>query len=143
MARVSAQTRLALKTDEETEHKKAAIAQWRINAEVAGVALVTADREGKLQDWHITLEKKINKLRPLQAIYSPAATLALQMEEVDCNPNAAPVPVEKAKIWLPSELTVQQHAMRCQRGLGDMESRLHKSQCSDALANLQSRLHAK
>ncbi|KAJ7017500.1 hypothetical protein C8F04DRAFT_1279279 [Mycena alexandri] len=146
-----AETRLALKADEEAEARKGVTAflvaglqvedaQRRILAEMAGLALMTADREGKLQERRLAL---ISKLRTLQRIYTPGAIAAMEREEATRDPNAPPVPIEKTKLYLPSGLTEQQHATGCQRGIPAMEAKLRLAQCGDALANIRCRLHGK
>ncbi|KAJ7039475.1 hypothetical protein C8F04DRAFT_1254756 [Mycena alexandri] len=154
-----AETRLALKADEEAEARKGNTpihgtsitaflvaglqvedAQRRILAEMAGLALMTADREGKLQERRLAL---ISKLRTLQRIYTPGAIAAMEREEATRDPNAPPVPIEKTKLYLPSGLTEQQRATGCQRGIPAMEAKLRLAQCGDALANIRCRLHGK
>ncbi|KAJ7896572.1 hypothetical protein B0H13DRAFT_1885077 [Mycena leptocephala] len=117
-----AQTRLALKNDEEEEARKGGAliyglqledAQRRIKTEIAGVALVTADRQ------------------------------AVERDEARRDPEAAPVLVEKIRLYLPSDLTTHERTYGCQQGLPEMEARLCEAQCHDALANIRTRLHAK
>ncbi|KAJ6503466.1 hypothetical protein C8R47DRAFT_969052 [Mycena vitilis] len=157
-----AQTRLALKADEEAEARKGNApihgtsvtaflvaglqledAQRRMLAEIAGFALLTADREGKLQERRLAMVGKVRKLRNLQKIYTPAAIAALERDEAARDPDAAPIPMEKIQLYLPSELTESERRYGCQRGVAEMEAKLRLSQCGDALANVRRRLHAK
>ncbi|KAJ7688489.1 hypothetical protein B0H16DRAFT_1753102 [Mycena metata] len=92
-----AETRLALKVDEEAEarignapiHGTSVTAflvaglqvedtQRRILAEMGGLALMTADREGKLQERCLAL---ISKLRNLQRVYTPGAIAVMERED--------------------------------------------------------------
>ncbi|KAJ7036232.1 hypothetical protein C8F04DRAFT_1258078 [Mycena alexandri] len=157
-----AETRLALKADEEAEARRGGApihgtsvtaflvaglqvedAQRRIIAETAGLALMTADREGKLQERRLALISKLRKLRNLQQIYTPAAIAAMERQETARDPDAPPAPIEKTKLYLPSGLTEQERVTGCQRGIVGMEAKLRLAQCGDALANIRSRLHGK
>ncbi|KAJ7038551.1 hypothetical protein C8F04DRAFT_1255829 [Mycena alexandri] len=157
-----AETRLALKADEEAEARKGDApvhgtsataflvaglqvedAQRRILAEMAGLALTTADREGKLQERRLALIGKLRKLRSLQKIYTPAAIAAVEREEAARDPDAPPMPIEKIKLYLPSEIPERERIQGCQRGIVSMEAKLRLAQCGDALANIRSRLHRK
>jgi hypothetical protein len=115
----------------------------RILAEVGGLALLTADREGKLQERRIALIAKLRKLRNLQKIFTPAAIAALERDEAARDPDAPPIPMEKVKLYLPSALTESERRYGCQRGVVEMEAKLRLAQCGDALANIRCRLHAK
>ncbi|KAJ6493720.1 hypothetical protein C8R47DRAFT_1213989 [Mycena vitilis] len=157
-----AQTRLALKAEEEAEARKGNApihgtsvtaflvaglqledTQRRILAETAGTALLTADREGKLQERRLAMLAKMRKLRNLQKIFTPAAIAALERDEAARDPDARPLPMEKVKLYLPSELTEQERQYGCQRGVAEIEAKLRLAQCGDALATIRSRLHAK
>ncbi|KAJ7840769.1 hypothetical protein B0H13DRAFT_2366052 [Mycena leptocephala] len=157
-----AETRLALKADEEAEARKGNTpvhgtsvttflvaglqledAQRRILAEVGGLALLTADREGKLQERRIALIAKLRKLRNLQKIFTPAAIAALERDEAARDLDAPPIPMEKVKLYLPSALTESECRYGCQRGVVEVEAKLRLAQCGDALANIHCRLHAK
>jgi hypothetical protein len=104
---------------------------------------VTADRQGKIQERRIALLAKLRTLRSLQALYSPAVVAAVERDEARRDPEAAPVLVEKIRLYLPSDLTTHERTYGCQRGLPEMEARLREAQCHDALANIRTRLHAK
>jgi hypothetical protein len=110
---------------------------------MAGFTLLTADREGKLQERRLAMIGKMRKLRNLQNIFTPGAITALERDEAARDPDAAPIPIEKVKLYLPSELTGSDLRYGCQRGVAEMEARLRVAQCDDALANIRSRLHAK
>ncbi|KAJ7179732.1 hypothetical protein C8R46DRAFT_1160195 [Mycena filopes] len=157
-----AQTRLELKADEEAEARKGTApvhgtsvtaflvaglqledAQRRILAEVAGLALMTADREGELQERRIAMISKLRKFRNLQKLYTPGAIAALERDDAARDSDAPPVAMERVKLYLPSELTGAEREHGCQRGVGEMEGRLRLAQCGDALANIRCRLHAK
>ncbi|KAJ7178324.1 hypothetical protein C8R43DRAFT_871505 [Mycena crocata] len=118
-------------------------AQRRIVAEVAGTALLTADREGKLYDWRRTLLVKIGKFRKLQDIYMPGAAEAIAAHETGRVFEAAPPKAEKIKLWMPSEMDGGSELHGCVQGLLEMEAKLRVGQCTNALAKLRARLHAK
>ncbi|KAJ7807053.1 hypothetical protein B0H13DRAFT_2386681 [Mycena leptocephala] len=117
--------------------------QRRIKAQLAGTALVTADRESKLQEHRLALQAKLRPFRVLQHIYTPAVIHAVDREERARNPDAAPVRAENVRLFLPSQLTEAERAGGCQEGLAEMEAKLREAQCGDALVKLRSRLHAK
>ncbi|KAJ7441683.1 hypothetical protein B0H11DRAFT_1932864, partial [Mycena galericulata] len=57
------------------------VAQRRILTEIAGTALVTADREGKLHEWRRTLLVKIGTFRDLQRRFMPGAAHTIAQAE--------------------------------------------------------------
>ncbi|KAJ7142169.1 hypothetical protein C8R46DRAFT_1233204 [Mycena filopes] len=156
-----AQIRAALKDDEEEAaargtaplHGTSATAfltaglqledtQRRIKAEIAGMTLVTADRQSKLQESRIALMAKLRPFRALQEVYTPGAVTALARVERARNPDATPVKAENMRLFLPSELTADERGT-CREGLVEMEGKLREGQCGDALVLLRARLHAK
>ncbi|KAJ7436806.1 hypothetical protein B0H11DRAFT_1754347 [Mycena galericulata] len=157
-----AQIRLSLKKDEEQEARKGGSplhgvsataflvaglqledAQRRIKSEIAGHALVTADQESKIQERRLTFLSKYRKFQRLQEIYTPGAVRASQAAEAARDPDASPVPAEKIRLFMPSELSAGEREHGCQRGIAEMEARLREAQCSDALIALRSHLHSK
>jgi hypothetical protein len=117
----------------------------RIIAEVAGTALLTADRESKLHDWCRALLVKIDKFRDLQKIYMPGAAQVIEVAETARDPDAPPPKPEKIKLWMLSEMpaTGDDPFRGCIKGLLDMEAKLRMAQCNNALVKLRARLHAK
>ncbi|KAJ7712107.1 hypothetical protein B0H16DRAFT_1744534 [Mycena metata] len=112
--------------------------QRRIKAELAGSAIITADRESKLQEHRLAFLAKLRVFRALQQIYTPAAIRAVENVERGRVPDMPPVKAEHIRLFLPSSLTATQRAKGCQEGFPEMEA-----QCTDALTKLRSRLHAK
>ncbi|KAJ7229596.1 hypothetical protein C8J57DRAFT_1251782 [Mycena rebaudengoi] len=148
-----AETRLMLKKDEEAEARKGGSplhgtsataflvaglqledAQHRILSEIAGRALITADRASKIQERCLTFFAKLRKFRALQLIYMPGCRT---------NTDAPLVNAENVKLWLPSDLPEADRERGCLHGIADMEARLREAQASDALKILRSRLHTK
>ncbi|KAJ7429171.1 hypothetical protein B0H11DRAFT_1769442 [Mycena galericulata] len=117
-------------------------AQRRIKAEVKGVTLVTADRSSQIQELRIAFLKKLKTFERLQLIFMPGVDTLKQEAEEARDPELPAPKAEDIKLWLPSELTVEQRRSACRRGLGGMEAKLREGQCTDALNNLRSRLHA-
>ncbi|KAJ7799721.1 hypothetical protein B0H14DRAFT_3491392 [Mycena olivaceomarginata] len=117
-----AQVRLQLKQDEEKE-LRIEQNQRRIIAEVAGTALVAADREQKIQELRLTTLKKIATFRKLQAIYMPGAASAIETDEAGRDPD--------------------EPSTRCIKNLPDMEVKMRIAQCDNALVVMRGRLHAK
>ncbi|KAJ7704630.1 hypothetical protein B0H14DRAFT_2416236 [Mycena olivaceomarginata] len=157
-----AQVRLQLKQDEEKElrggaaplHGTSATAfltaglqieqnQRRIIAEVAGTALVAADREQKIQELRLTTLKKIATFRKLQAIYMPGAASAIETDEAGRDPDEPPPRVEKIKLYMPSDLSAADRLSGCIKNLPDMEVKMRIAQCDNALVVMRGRLHAK
>ncbi|KAJ7429083.1 hypothetical protein B0H11DRAFT_1769987, partial [Mycena galericulata] len=157
-----AQIRVALKKDEEEAARKGGSplhgvsataflvaglqleeAQRRIKSEIAGHALVTADQESKIQERRLAFFSKYRKFQRLQEIYTPGAARACEAAEAARDPDAPPVPAEKIKLFMPSELSAEEREHGCQRGIAAMEARLREAQCSDALIALRSHLHSK
>ncbi|KAJ7836173.1 hypothetical protein B0H13DRAFT_1652321 [Mycena leptocephala] len=117
--------------------------QRRIKAQIAGMTLVTADRESKIQEHRLALQAKLRPFRALQQIYTPGAVRTVERAESSRDPDAPVVKPENMALFLPSALTDAEHTMGCQDGLAEMEARLCEAQCNDALVKLRSRLHAK
>ncbi|KAF8183500.1 hypothetical protein K438DRAFT_1907965 [Mycena galopus ATCC 62051] len=77
------------------------------------------------------LNRSIQRLRTLQATYTPASILML-----DCQPMAVP-------LFLPSALTAAQRTSELMRGLAAIEQSLREAQCSTSLERLRHHLHVK
>ncbi|KAJ7432735.1 hypothetical protein FB451DRAFT_1155630 [Mycena latifolia] len=120
--------------------------QRRIIAELAGSALVAADRENKIEEWRHTLLVKIATFRNLQKIYMPGAAAVIAAAEASRDADEAPPKPEKIKLWMPSEMSAESgdDTLRgCVWGLLGMEARMRVAQCENSLVALRSRLHAK
>ncbi|KAJ7457085.1 hypothetical protein FB451DRAFT_1510779 [Mycena latifolia] len=87
---------------------------------------------------------KLRKFRELQAIYTPAATSAMQADEAARDPDLPPPNLEDIPLWLPSDLPA---AMRegngCQRNIVEMELAMREGQCRNALTAIRMLLHSK
>ncbi|KAJ7490188.1 hypothetical protein B0H11DRAFT_1719325 [Mycena galericulata] len=157
-----AQIRVSLKKDEEDEARKGGSplhgvsataflvaglqleeSQRRIKSEIAGHALVTADRESKIQERRLAFFAKYRKFQKLQEVYTPAAVRASEAAEAARDPDAPPIAAEKIQLFMPSALSAEEREHGCQRGIPAMEARLREAQCSDALIALRSHLHSK
>jgi hypothetical protein len=114
----------------------------RIKAELAGGA-ITADCEGKINEYRISFLSKLRNFRELQRVYTPSAVCALLAEEAARDEEAAPPKAEDIRLFLPSALPTDERMSGCLRGVPDMEARLRKAQCSDALVKLRALLHSK
>ncbi|KAK6975118.1 CxC2 domain-containing protein [Favolaschia claudopus] len=159
-----AQVRLEVRKDEESlgggtalVHGRSATAflvagiqledsQRRILVQLKGPALVSADRENKIQEWRHSLLVKLSKFRSLQKIYMPGAAAVLEHHEAQRDPDAPPPRAEAVKLFMPSEMvaaTPLDPLHGCVAGLLEMEAKLRVAQCENSLALLRSRLHAK
>ncbi|KAJ7076953.1 hypothetical protein C8R43DRAFT_966146 [Mycena crocata] len=116
--------------------------QRRIKAEVAGLRLLTADRESKLHDFRVAFFAKLRKFRKLQLVFSPAAAAAVEAAEGAREADTAPMPAEDVKLFLPSELTTEQR-LTCAKGVPEVEARLREGQCANALVSIRAQLHSK
>ncbi|KAJ7456295.1 hypothetical protein B0H11DRAFT_2244215 [Mycena galericulata] len=121
------------------------VAQRRILVEIAGTALVTADREGKLYDWQHTLLVKIGTFRDLQKRFMPGAARAIAEAEAARDPDEPPPKPEKIDLFMPSDMPEDptDPLRGCMRGLLEMEAKLRAAQCSNTLVKLRAWLHAK
>ncbi|KAJ7496076.1 hypothetical protein B0H11DRAFT_1716264 [Mycena galericulata] len=152
-----AQIRVSLKKDEEEEARKGGSplhgvsataflvaglqleeAQRRIKSEIAGHALVTADRESKIQERRLTFFSKYRKFQQATRDLHPGSCSRAARD-----PDAPPIATEKIQLFMPSELSAYEREHGCQRGIAAMEARLREAQCSDALIALRSHLHSK
>ncbi|KAJ7784192.1 hypothetical protein B0H16DRAFT_1446451 [Mycena metata] len=105
-------------------------AQRRIIADTSATALVTADAEGKLQDWRRALLVKIDKFRDLQKVYMPGAAAAIAASEARRDSDLLAPKAEKIKLFMPSEMPT------------DSSDPL-RGCCGNTLVKLRARLHAK
>ncbi|KAJ7687061.1 hypothetical protein B0H14DRAFT_2654047 [Mycena olivaceomarginata] len=120
--------------------------QRRIVSELAGMALVAADRDNKIQEWCYTLLMKITRFQALQRVYMPGAMDAITMAEEEHDSDGPPPKPEHIKLWMPSEMVADgpDDMLRgCVMGMLNMEARLRVAQCENSLVGLRSRLHAK
>ncbi|KAJ7456847.1 hypothetical protein B0H11DRAFT_2243727 [Mycena galericulata] len=118
-------------------------AQRRIRAELAGRALVTADRESKIHERRVAFLHKLERFRTLQETFTPGAVRARLADEAAVVSDAPPVKAEDMKLYMPSELSPMERGVGCQRGVVELEVRLRESQCHNALVQLRSHLHTK
>ncbi|KAJ7756767.1 hypothetical protein DFH07DRAFT_958904 [Mycena maculata] len=120
------------------------VAQRRIRAELAGTALLTADRQNKLHDWRRAVLVKIGMFHDLQKRFMPGAAWAIEEAERERDAEAAPPKPETISLFMPSGMPQLEDPLRgCVKGLLEMEARLRASQCDNAMVQLRSRLHAK
>ncbi|KAJ7817577.1 hypothetical protein B0H13DRAFT_1662585 [Mycena leptocephala] len=161
-SRTESRIRLELKEAEEEEARKAGRpihgtsataflvagiqledAQRRIVAELAGHALVTADRASKINDRRRTFFQKLQKFRRLQEIFTPGAARAVAAEEAVRDPDAPPKKAEEVRLYMPSDLPAWEQKHGCQRGVVAIESALRDGQCESAMIAIRSGLHTK
>ncbi|KAJ7741465.1 hypothetical protein DFH07DRAFT_870169 [Mycena maculata] len=113
-------------------------------AELAGTALLTADRQSKLHDWRRAVLVKIGMFRDLQKRFMPGAAWAIEEAERERDAEAAPPKPETISLFMPSGMPQSEDPLRsCVKGLLEMEARLRAGQCDNAMVQLRSRLHAK
>ncbi|KAF7335584.1 CxC2 domain-containing protein [Mycena venus] len=120
--------------------------QRRIIAQLKGTALLTADRESRVEEWRRNLLAKISRFRALQEVYVPGASAAISSAEASREPDAPPPQPEHIKLFMPSEMRgigTEDRLWGCLPGLLEMETRLRVSQCLNCLSEIRSRLHAK
>ncbi|KAJ7493142.1 hypothetical protein B0H11DRAFT_1911569 [Mycena galericulata] len=77
------------------------VAQRRILTEIAGTALVTADREGKLHEWRRTLLVKIGTFRDLQRRFMLGAAHTIAQAEAARDVDDPPPKPEKIRLFMP------------------------------------------
>ncbi|KAJ6448052.1 hypothetical protein C8R47DRAFT_1085105 [Mycena vitilis] len=161
-APTEAELRLALKREEDEEvrkgkaplHSTSATAflsaglqleetQQRIRVELAGRALVTADRASKIHDRRLAFMAKLDKFRELQTVFTPGAIRTIRAAEAARNTDAAEIKAECVKLYMPSELSALEREVGCLGGVIDLETRLRENQCHNALVKLRSHLHTK
>ncbi|KAJ6449029.1 hypothetical protein C8R47DRAFT_999334 [Mycena vitilis] len=117
--------------------------QRRIKAQLLGTAVLTADRESKIQEHRLALQVKLRAFRALQQIYTPGVIRVVERLEASRNPDAPAVKPENIRLIFPSELTEAEREAGCKEGLAEMEAKLREAQCGDALVKIRSTLHAK
>ncbi|KAJ7112012.1 hypothetical protein C8R43DRAFT_1138947 [Mycena crocata] len=155
-----AEVRLAVRKDEEELmggkllHGRSATAfltagiqiedsQRRILLEIAGTALIAADRENRIEEWRHSLLVKISTFRMLQKIYMPGAARVLEAVAQGQDADVAAPKAEHVKLLMPSDMDDGDDLRGCVAGLLGMEAKLRVAQCDNSLASLRSRLHAK
>jgi hypothetical protein len=107
-----------------------------------GVTLVTADRGSQIQEMRNALLKKIRTFEQLQPVYMPSVAALKEHAEEGRDPDLPALKAEDIKLWMPSELPLEQRRQVCRRGVAHTEARVREVQCEDALNALRSRLHA-
>ncbi|KAJ7184784.1 hypothetical protein C8R46DRAFT_1026640 [Mycena filopes] len=161
-APTESELRLALKREEEEEirqgrarlHATSATAflsagiqledaQRRIHAELAGRALVTADRASKIHDRRVALLVKLAKFRALQAVFTPGALRTMEVDEAGLDAEVLNVKAESIKLYMPSDLSAVEREVGCLSGVVTIERRLRENQCHNALVQLRAHLHTK
>ncbi|KAJ7863700.1 hypothetical protein B0H13DRAFT_2354000 [Mycena leptocephala] len=161
-APTEAELRLELKREEEEEVRKGRAplhstsataflsagiqleeAQRRIRAELAGRALVTADRASKIHDRRLAFMAKLTKFRKLQSVFSPGAICTMHADEAKADPDAPEVNAEYVKLYMPSELSAMERDVGCAVGVTALETRLRENQCHNSLVQLRGHLHTK
>ncbi|KAH7905083.1 hypothetical protein BJ138DRAFT_1138372 [Hygrophoropsis aurantiaca] len=103
----------------------------------------TANQASLLEDRRIACLSKLKTFRDLQRVYMPGALRCIQLEEESRNPDNPAPNAGSIKLWLPSELPMNERRQGCSEGLPRMETKLREAQCHDSLDMLRSRLHAK
>ncbi|KAJ7025067.1 hypothetical protein C8F04DRAFT_1269674 [Mycena alexandri] len=161
-APTEAQMRVALKQEEEEEIRQgkrrlygtsapaflsAGIqledAQRRIHVELAGHALVTADRASKIHERRLAFMVKLAKFRKLQAIFTLGALRTMEVDEAGLDVEALDVKAEAIKLYMPSELSAVEREVGCLNNVVELEVRLRENQCQNALVQLRGHLHSK
>ena len=85
-----------------------------------------------------------NKLKhfvSLQGIYMPAAIKARDTEEEHRDHEDILPPAEHIKLYLPSELSCEDHQMGCTKRISEMEVHMQEAQCRQSLLDLYQKLH--
>lgn len=79
----------------------------------------------------------------MQLLYMPSAITSIEGEEDawDCDMSAPTA--EEVKLWLPSQVPLDERLFVCEDAFFNAEFRLWEGQCSDTLASLRSKLMAR
>ncbi|KAJ7051194.1 hypothetical protein C8F01DRAFT_1091766 [Mycena amicta] len=118
--------------------------QYRIQGQLKETALISADRQIKIEESRDALLRKIRRFRDLQAIYMPGAAAVIAASETQRDGDTPPPPAEEVVLWMPSEMPRSTSGiMGCLEGLPLLEERLRVSQCENSLSQLRFTLHGK
>ncbi|KAF7310198.1 CxC2 domain-containing protein [Mycena indigotica] len=117
--------------------------QRRIRFESSGQTTLTAERSSQLDELRVSVLKKLHTLQMHQMVFMPGVEELRAAEEERRDVDAAPAPAEVAKLWLPSDLSMEQREAVCRPTLVETEAQLRLGQCSDTLAKIRGHLHAK
>ncbi|KAJ7056488.1 hypothetical protein C8F01DRAFT_1311445 [Mycena amicta] len=99
-------------------------AQRRILAELKAKAVITADRSSAIQEQRFSLLKKLKTFHQLQLTYMPGVEDIRRREDDQRDPDAVPPKAEHLKIYLPSQLTADEHHRVCAQGVVNAETKL-------------------
>ncbi|KAK7033875.1 CxC2 domain-containing protein [Favolaschia claudopus] len=113
--------------------------QPRVRVQVELKKAGTTAQEIDLAAIRRKLTRSIQRLRKLQASYTPAALLALDQRQ-NVPDDEQP---ENTPLFLPSALTDAQRAVEPLASLAIIESSLRDAQCSSALVGIRTQLHVK
>ncbi|KAF7310200.1 CxC2 domain-containing protein [Mycena indigotica] len=103
--------------------------QRRIRFESSGQTTLTAERSSQLDELRVSVLKKLHTLQMHQMVFMPGVEELRAAEEERRDVDAAPAPAEVAKLWLPSDLSMEQREAVCRP--------------TDTLAKIRGHLHAK
>ncbi|KAF7324858.1 CxC2 domain-containing protein [Mycena kentingensis (nom. inval.)] len=117
--------------------------QRRIRSEVAATVTMTAERASQLDELRASFFKKLRKWETQQATFMPGVEDLRMAEEEGRDADAAPVPAEQTRLWLPSDLTDEQRRRAGRTALARIELRLREGQCGDAVSRLRGVLQAR
>ncbi|KAJ7449737.1 hypothetical protein B0H11DRAFT_2247094 [Mycena galericulata] len=98
----------------------------------------TTSQEIDLVSLRRKLSRDMDRLRKLQATYTPAALVALDARTVPDDE-----PVERVPLFLPSALTPEQRSTELVSGLALIEEKMRHAQCGSALEELRNDLYIK
>ncbi|KAF8177191.1 hypothetical protein K438DRAFT_1978832 [Mycena galopus ATCC 62051] len=113
--------------------------QRRVRVQVELKKAGTTSQQINIAGLRRALNRSIQRLRKLQATYTPVALVAFAQRKT-VPPDEQP---EHVPLFLPSGLTMAQRAVEGIAGLSAMENTLRNAQCSTALENLRHQLHIK
>ncbi|KAJ7062089.1 hypothetical protein C8F01DRAFT_124048, partial [Mycena amicta] len=119
--------------------------QYCIKEQLQETALISAERQIKIDESRDALLRKIRRFRELQAVYMPGAAAVMAAMEAQRDNEAPPPPAEEIALWMPSEMptTPSGGVSGCLVGLPLLEERLRVSQCENSLSQLRFTLHGK
>lgn len=121
-----------------------ALTRRQITIDSTSTTSLTANQSNLIEEWCISLTRKIHVFRGLQCTHMPGAIVAIRAEDDVRAAQGLLLPNPKSvKLWLPSDLPEADREVGCVGPLAAMEMTLREAQCYEGLDAVRNRLHAK
>lgn len=113
-----------------------------LGRDIKGISKPTALQTTSFIERRTVLLKRLNRFREIQHVYMPGVDAQVLAHEARSS-SLAPVHIEDAKLFLPSELNSIQREEYCLDGIVATEARLRHAEAFDSLEDLRRHLRTR